>query len=107
MKVLIADDLQPKISRLVDLLTVELQIPRSDVLIAQTAIDARRVLKDTKVDLFILDVVLPLRAEDQPTTEASINLLEELAEEGLYPTVLYPRTDGLSGGGREGRSAFS
>jgi nucleoside phosphorylase/CheY-like chemotaxis protein len=84
MKVLIADDLQPKISRLVDLLTNQIGLAREDVLVAQTAMEARRILRDTQIDLFILDVLLPLRAEDSPSSDTSIELLEELAEEGLY-----------------------
>ena len=89
MKVLIADDLQPKINNLVEMLVRDCKMARDDILVSQTATDARRILQKTKIDLFILDVVLPLRAEDAPTCETSLELLQEIAEEDLYIRPAY------------------
>jgi nucleoside phosphorylase len=57
---------------------------RDDVLVAQNAMEARRLLSEYQIDLLILDVVLPLRPEDAPSVETSVELLQDIVEGDLY-----------------------
>jgi nucleoside phosphorylase len=84
MKILVVDDQHSKICKVINLLEGECKLPRDNLVVVQTATDARRALRATKFDLLILDVLLPLRAEDAPTIETSIELLQEIVEEDLY-----------------------
>jgi nucleoside phosphorylase len=84
LKILLVDDLQPKIGKVVALLVERCKLPRENILVAQTATEARRILLDCHVDLFILDVVLPLRPEDAPSTDVSVHLLEDVIEGDSY-----------------------
>jgi nucleoside phosphorylase/CheY-like chemotaxis protein len=79
MKILIADDNNDKIARVLELL-IECGISRDDVQVAYTVLDAKRVLRDTAFDLLILDVMLPVRAGDTPRHMAAVDLLTELVD---------------------------
>ncbi len=81
MKVMIVDDNQGKIKRLVSHLTSKCGLDReTEILIAQTGIDARSILKTDSVDLMILDILLPLRAEDEASSKTSIELIRDLTD---------------------------
>jgi nucleoside phosphorylase len=84
LKILLVDDLQPKISKVVSFLMDTCSLVRSEILVAQTATEARRILADVQVDLLVLDVVLPLRPEDAPSTEVSVELLQDVIEGDIY-----------------------
>lgn len=82
MKILIADDLQSKIAKLVDVLTQNCGLSRDQIEVAQTSVEARRLLKDQFFDLFIMDILLPAKPEDPPARATSLDLLREIMEEG-------------------------
>jgi CheY-like chemotaxis protein len=51
---------------------------------------ARRKLQETRYDLLVLDVVLPVRIDEPPRTDAGLQLLDELARRGeKYHTPSY------------------
>jgi nucleoside phosphorylase/CheY-like chemotaxis protein len=87
VKILIVDDERAKISRLLKLLE-ESGVPRANVTVAQTGIDARRLLVDTRFDLLILDVAIPTHPGDLPDKRGGIGLLEELIQRDIYKRPL-------------------
>jgi nucleoside phosphorylase/CheY-like chemotaxis protein len=84
MKILIADDSQSKTKKIVGVLTNDFAVSVSDIQVAANATEARRNLKDTRFDLFIMDILLPRKIGETPTRESSIELLEEITEEDFY-----------------------
>jgi nucleoside phosphorylase/CheY-like chemotaxis protein len=89
MKILVVEDSQSKLQRLVALLTGECAVKRDDIVVAQSATDARRAMQGAPFDLMVLDILLPLRPEDDAFKETSIELLEEIIEEELYSKPKY------------------
>ncbi|WP_414473226.1 response regulator [Microvirga sp. M2] len=83
VKVLIVDDNQSKLSRVISSLT-ECGISRNEIDVAQSGADARSRLEATVYDLMILDIALPYRPEDQPDRRGGIDLLEEVLEREIY-----------------------
>jgi nucleoside phosphorylase/CheY-like chemotaxis protein len=79
MKILMVDDDNTKIGRLVALLVDQLEIPRDDLHVAHTVADARRELAAQEFDLLILDILLPTRPGDQLSSQGAVSLLEELS----------------------------
>jgi len=79
MKILLVDDDNAKIGRVLALLVDELEIPRDDLHVAHTVADARRELAEREFDLLILDVLLPARPGDQLSSQGTVSLLEELS----------------------------
>jgi len=84
MKILIADDSEPKTKKVLDVLVGQFGIGETEINVARTAFEARRYLKDTRYELFIIDILLPRREGESPTREGSIELLEEITEEDFY-----------------------
>ena len=87
MRILIADDLQSKIQKLMAVLVGSCHVQRAEIEVAHNANDARRFLQTTFFDLFIMDIVLPRRSEDVPARESSLELLQEIVEDeaGIKP----------------------
>lgn len=83
MRILIADDLQSKIAKLVHVLVHTCGVTRDQIEITQTAADTRRLLKDQFFDLFVMDILLPEKPEDPPSRTTSLDLLKEIIEEGM------------------------
>lgn len=79
MKILVADDNNDKVGRLLEVLSAA-GLSGDDVHVAYTVHDARRELRDSDFDLLILDVLLPGRAGEMPRHAASVDLLTELVE---------------------------
>jgi len=79
MRVLVAEDNRQKVQRLVELLVQRCEIPRDAVDVVATIQDARARLKSQHYDLLVLDIVLPIRAEDEPSRKGAIEILEELS----------------------------
>ncbi|WP_377705350.1 hypothetical protein [Pseudoduganella sp. UC29_71] len=77
MNILIVDDNPKRYSRLLGKLT-EIGIDRSNVSIVGCANDARDKLESEQFDLMILDILLPLWPEDEPSTRSSLELLMEI-----------------------------
>src|SRR5690349_4759161 len=80
VRTLIVEDQQGKIAKVVALLTGTGICNRADIEIAQTGVQARRLLREQQFDLMILDVVLPNRPEDAPQRNGGVELLRELMD---------------------------
>jgi CheY-like chemotaxis protein len=52
--------------------------------VAHTGMEARQKLRANSYDLLILDIALPNRAEDLPSPEGGIDLLEEILSREVY-----------------------
>lgn len=79
MRVLIVDDNNDKVCSLIKVLT-EMNIDRENIAVCYTVSDAMKYLRKEYFDLLILDVVLPLRAGESPSSRSSLTLLTELSE---------------------------
>lgn len=79
MKILIVDDQPARLKPLLEKLDIK-QVVRDDITIVQNAMDARQRLSSSTFDFLILDICLPLRAEDDPFDKNSLELLQELVE---------------------------
>jgi nucleoside phosphorylase len=87
VRVLVVDDDKEKIGRIVQLLA-DAGVNRANIEVAQTGADARRRLTSARYDLLILDIALPMRAEDKPDRRGGISLLEEIVERDIYKKPL-------------------
>lgn len=85
MHVLLVDDDHSKIERL-KLFLIDQGIDENDILIATDAADASRNLKKNKIDLMLIDVLLPARNGAKPKADSSINLLRQIVEDEILPT---------------------
>jgi len=83
MKILIADDQACRYKRLIEALA-GIGVKRDSIDIVSCANNARDQLQNTPYDLLILDILLPLRPEDEPNIQSSLDLLFELHEEDGY-----------------------
>jgi nucleoside phosphorylase/CheY-like chemotaxis protein len=82
MKILIVDDQPKRYDRLVEAFR-ELDIEREQIEIAVSAMDARDRIDEQLYDLMILDILLPLRPEDEVSVQNAIDLLFEIQETEL------------------------
>lgn len=98
MKILIVDDEATRYSILIKSL-VEMGIQRSDISISVSSSDAKDKLEQTKFDLLILDLLIPLWPEDEPSEQNSEDLLNELniSEEINRPSKIIGITADKSG----------
>jgi len=85
MHVLLIDDSDLKIDQLKRFL-IEQGVEENDLLIAKDAADASRKLNHYKIDLMLIDVLLPVRKDAIPSADSSINLLRQIVEDGILPT---------------------
>lgn len=83
MKVLIVDDMAGKADKLRALL-VEAGIPRLAIEVVASAMAARDRLRTESFTLMVLDLLLPLREQDQPAVSVALDLLEEIVERDAY-----------------------
>ncbi|RLA43685.1 MAG: hypothetical protein DRR42_21405, partial [Gammaproteobacteria bacterium] len=80
MKILISDDQLTRYQRLIERFE-EMGVRRDDIDLVPSANDARRLLASRTYDLLILDILLPLRAEESDCLSTnSVDLLLELSE---------------------------
>ena len=80
MKILIVEDSNEKIERVISKICSGGGIERDDIEVAYTSFDARKMLRDTIFDLMILDILVPMRAGDPPRSENPTDLLVELRD---------------------------
>jgi nucleoside phosphorylase len=79
MKILIVDDTLAKLKKLISAF-VEDGISRDSISVVSTAMMARTQLRSTVFDLLVLDLLLPLREEDEPLVKTSLDLLRDINE---------------------------
>lgn len=79
MKILMVDDSPQRLKPLIERLET-IGVRREDIVISQSAMDARALLEDAQFDLLLLDICLPRRAEDPPADASSLELLEDIVE---------------------------
>lgn len=80
MKILVVDDSREKLAKVVSHLVDECSVARDNIAVRYTAASAREVLKVEAYDLLILDILLPLRDEDEPSAKTSADLLAEIKD---------------------------
>lgn len=80
MKILLVDDNKDRMKKMIDYLCGIERIDRSSIVDKSCFHDAREFLRSEQVDLLVLDILLPNRAEDDPSTDHSLALLTELSE---------------------------
>lgn len=85
MHVLLIDDSELKINQLKRFL-IDQGIDENDLLIAEDAVDASKKLLKHKIDLMLIDVLLPARKDAKPLADTSINLLRQIVEDEILPT---------------------
>ena len=85
MHVLLIDDSELKINQLKKFL-IDQGIDENDLLIAEDAVDASKKLLKHKIDLMLIDVLLPARKDAKPLADTSINLLRQIVEDEILPT---------------------
>lgn len=81
MRILLVDDDAGKIGQLTGFLAAEFGIDRrEEIVTAQCGSDARRLLRSECFDILILDILLPLWPEDEPSQDTSLAILRELTD---------------------------
>lgn len=80
MKILVVEDNNEKVEKIIRRLSELAFINRDDIDVAFTGLDARKYLGSISYDLMILDILLPFRAGDLPKSETAIDLLTELRD---------------------------
>jgi nucleoside phosphorylase/CheY-like chemotaxis protein len=80
MKILIVDDNNAKVEKILAAVVELSGLSREDFDVAFTVLDAKRLLQSTVYDLMILDFVVPFRAGDRPGAESAVALLVELRD---------------------------
>lgn len=83
ISILLVDDDRSKIARIIDVL-VNQALSRDQITVVQNVNDAKTQLTKVKFDLLILDVMLPVLAENTPSRKGGIELLEELLERDIF-----------------------
>lgn len=84
MKILFVDDDREKFKALVPVLQSECGLTESDFEFAYDAMQARELLQRHQFDLLLLDLLLPLRATDEPDLKHSIDLVKDILEDDDY-----------------------
>jgi nucleoside phosphorylase/CheY-like chemotaxis protein len=83
MKILIVDDNVSKAGKLTQVLS-DVGIPRESIEMVSTAMQARNKLRSSHFELLVVDLLLPLRQEDEPKLETALDLIEEVSERDGY-----------------------
>ena len=78
IKILVVEDNTEKFKRVFSLLTKECSVVESDVQRANCVHTARELLISGLYDLLLLDLVLPVNEDGNPSEEAGNNFLEEI-----------------------------
>lgn len=88
MKMLIVDDAPRKYAKLIERLEGE-GFERGDVTIVTSAQGAQAQLDSGNWDLLVMDILLPLREEDEPDARHSIDLITEIVESSTIARPKY------------------
>lgn len=57
----------------------------NDIYIAETAVSARKLLRNKIFDLILLDLIIPIRKDSRESYEHGLELLREITEDHTYP----------------------
>lgn len=107
MKVLIVDDSIGKAGKLAKVLSEE-GIERGDIEIVSSAMEGRKRLREQRFDLLVIDLLLPLREEDEPELNTALDLIKEITERDVYikPSNIVGFT-AYTDAAKEAKSAFN
>lgn len=78
IKILIVEDNSEKLRKVLAFLTEECSLQESDIDCAANVKSARNFIVNNHYDLLLLDLVLPINDESEPSSEAGINFLDEI-----------------------------
>lgn len=80
MQILLVDDQPAKLRAAIEFLVSDCGVPRDEIVVAHTGWACRTELRTNRFDLMILDVLLPLREEDDPDARTALGILEDIHE---------------------------
>lgn len=83
LRILVVDDHQQKIAKVVDALTTA-GVARDDIDVTLNGVEARKKLKQVAYDVMLLDISLPMRPEDEPDPKGGLALLSEITDRDVY-----------------------
>ncbi len=78
MKILIIDDDPKKTDVILNFICNSCGVAKNDISAVPSVVEAKQALQKVQYDLAILDILLPLRAGNQPSKDHSISLLNEI-----------------------------
>lgn len=78
MRILVVDDDRKKLKDIIDFLVNDCRIERDHIVTAVTGWACREKMNAERFDLLILDILLPLRDEDESDAHTALSLLEDV-----------------------------
>lgn len=83
MKILVVEDTQAKLKKIIKALT-DIGVVRDDIDTAGCSYSARQHLRVGVYDLLLLDVLIPFRQEGDPDSQVCIDLIDDICAGGDY-----------------------
>lgn len=83
-RILVVEDDEIKLRRIVSALTAVHGIQKSDIHVALDANSAKKLMREAAFDLVVLDIALPRTQGEIPTPDGGIGLLQEVLERDVY-----------------------
>ncbi|MEN6622825.1 MAG: hypothetical protein ABFD50_14900 [Smithella sp.] len=84
LDILIIDDNEKKIEKIVAVIREFDEIPSTNVYIAKSQIEGKKQLREKQFDLVVLDIQLPTRGGGVPSANGGVSLLKEIHSRTLY-----------------------
>ena len=78
ISVLIMEDKEAKLQKLLSLLEDECNVPASDITVSRTINDGRKLLSSNYYDLLLLDLVMPAFQDSEPDMEDAPRFIDEI-----------------------------
>jgi len=78
LKIIIVEDNESKRDKILTLITASIDIPKSNIEYASDIKSAKRLIYRKSYDFMILDLVLPLDEDDEPSPKNGINFLSDI-----------------------------
>jgi nucleoside phosphorylase len=82
MRILVVDDSEPKQGRVRSAILEAVGVANADIRVARNCFEAAELLEAFHFDLMILDLNLPIRANEHPKADGGIRLLRQLVRGG-------------------------
>ena len=89
LKIIIVEDNANKKNRIVKLVNKSIEVPKGNIDIAENVKEAKRLLYTQSYDLMILDLVLPLDDEDDPSPKNGIDFLSDVHSNPQFKAVTH------------------